>query len=97
LALSPAIAAVVGVVDAGGGRGLDDVGDRLIAGGADLRPEPIGAEAADRGDVRDRVRGQRDDGLIDEVVAVGQVDGLGPLGRRRDLVDVQVECLGAGL
>ena len=43
----------------------------------------------------DRVVRQRDDRLVHVVVAVGQVDRLGALGAERDLVEVDVEVLGA--
>ena len=51
------------------------------------------------GDARRRGSGcpvHRDDGLLDGVVAVAEVDRLLALGRDRDLVDVEVEVLGAG-
>ena len=50
-----------------------------------------------RRDLRDRVVGQRHDGLVDEVVAVGHVDGLGALGLYETWLMSKSNVLGPGL
>ena len=72
---------------------LDLVGDRGVAGGADLGAELGVLQVGDRGGAVDRAARGGDDGLADVVVAAGEVDRLAALLGDRDLVDVEVELL----
>ena len=54
-------------------------------------------EVVEAGGLGGRAALERDDRLRGRVVALGEVDDLGPLRRDRDLVDVEVEVLGARL
>src|SRR4051794_38317141 len=75
---------------------LDDVGDVRVRRRSDRRGEVEVLEVLDarrRGDRRSLDRHQR---LVHVVVAVAEVDGLGPLLGHRDLLDGEVPVLGPG-
>ena len=78
-------------------RRLDHVADRGQRRGAGLGAEVVVGELGERRDLRGRRALERDHGLRRLVVAVGEVDDLGARRRDRDLVDVEVEVLRAGL
>src|SRR5580765_8142474 len=72
---------------------LDVVDDVVVAGRAELRPELVRLQSCDRRRARDLRSLDDDQGLVDVVVRVAEVDRLRPRGRGRDLVDVEVELL----
>src|SRR5918999_1220009 len=78
-----------------GGRS-DESRDVVVARRSELSSEPVGAEGRDRAGPRDLSPPHADDGLVHEVVGLGEVDDALPLGGKRDLRDVEVERLPTG-
>src|SRR5690349_5261818 len=74
-------------------RRLDLAVDELEAGRADLVAVDVALEVGGLVLGHDRAALQRDQGLLDVVVAVGEGDRLGPRRAVGDLVDVEVELL----
>jgi hypothetical protein len=77
----------------GGVLRLDVLGDVSQAGRADLVAVDVLAEVSGRVLLHDRVGLQRDDGLLDRVVALREGHDLRPVRRSGNLVDVEVELL----
>ena len=84
---------VVRVVDRDGRRGLDGVDDVLVARRPELGAELVLLQARLRAHRGDRLALEADDRLVDVVVRGAEAEHLRPLGRVRDLVDVEVERL----
>ena len=77
--------------------GLDHLGDEVEAGGSGLRAELHVLQVGDSCRTFRRGAGESDDGLVRRVVRVTEVDGLLALVGDRELLQVEIEVLLAGL